>query len=174
MPKTKVQKSAIVEKLADALRGAKGVVFANFQGLSIQDQDELRGACKAQGVRYVATKKTLLKKALEMSGVAIDTKAFDGGVAVVSTPLDEVLPAQIVAGFAKTHKAVTLFGGLLDGAAIEGAKVLALSKLPGKRQLLGQLVWTINAPVSGFVNVLAGNIRGLVNVLNAVKEKKPV
>ncbi|EKE18810.1 MAG: hypothetical protein ACD_9C00226G0001, partial [uncultured bacterium] len=50
--------------------------------------------------------------------------------------------------------------------------VKALAKIPSKEQLLGQLVGTLNAPISGFVNVLAGNLRGLVQVLNAVKEQK--
>ncbi len=62
---------------------------------------------------------------------------------------------------------------MLEGAFIDGAKVNALSKLPSKQQLLGQLVGTLNAPVSGFVNVLAGNIRGFVTVLNAIKDQKP-
>ena len=63
---------------------------------------------------------------------------------------------------------------MLEGAFISAEKVEALAKLPGKKQLLGQLVGTLNAPISGFVNVLAGNLRGLVNILNAVKEKKAV
>ena len=48
----------------------------------------------------------------------------------------------------------------------------ALAKLPSKEELLGQLVGTLNAPISGFVNVLAGNLRGLVTVLQAVADKK--
>lgn len=172
MPKTKAQKAAIVEKITAAISGAKGVVFANFQGLSIKDQDELRGRCKEQGIRYLAAKKTLLAKALDVSGVVLKAAAFDGGVAVVSAETDEVAPARIAAEFSKTRPAAAIFAGILDGAVIDSAQVMALSRLPGRRQLLGQLAGTINAPVSGFVNVLAGNIRGLLNALNAVREKK--
>jgi large subunit ribosomal protein L10 len=50
-------------------------------------------------------------------------------------------------------------------------EVMALAKLPSKQELLAKLVGTINAPVSGFVNVLAGNIRGFVQVLKAISEK---
>jgi len=51
-------------------------------------------------------------------------------------------------------------------------KVIELAKLPAKPQMLGVVVGTIAAPLSGFVNVLAGNLRGLVNVINSIKDSK--
>lgn len=172
MAKTRQEKEASFQVLSEGLKSAKSVVFANFQGLKVKESEELRKLCRAENVRYVASKKTILKKALENAGHTIDSKSFDGGVSVVLGLSDEVAPAQLMAKFAKTHEAVRVFGGLLEGQFIDAAKVIALSKLPTKHQLLGQLVGTLNAPVSGFVRVLAGNLRGLVTVLNAVKEKK--
>lgn len=171
MAKTKVQKLEAMTTLTDSLKGAKSAVFANFQGLKVKESEELRGLCRKQGVTYVASKKTLLKKALQDAGITLDTKPFSGGVAAIIGQ-DEVLPAQLIATFAKTHEVVTIFGGLLEGTVIDSAKVKELSKLPSKQQLLGQLVGTLNAPVSGFVNVLAGNLRGLVTVLGAIKDKQ--
>lgn len=173
MPKTKVQKEATLTQLVSSLEKSKGVVFANFQGLKVKESEALRKLCREQNVEFLAVKKTLLKKALAEVGKDVDTKSFQGGVATVFGYEDEVAPAQIIAKFAKDHEIVKIFGGLLEGNVIDGGKVTALSKLPSKQQLLGQLVGTLNAPVSGFVNVLAGNLRGLVNVLNAVKDKKP-
>lgn len=172
MAKTKQQKQATVESLSAEMRAAKGAVFANFQGLKMKEIDELRGKCKEQGIRFVSSKKTLVRLAMKEAGLEIDTKSFDGGVSVFLGQTDEVAPAQVVANFGKTHENMRIFGGVLEGQFIDGAKVTALSKLPSKQQLLGQLVGTLNAPISGFVNVLAGNLRGLVNVLNAVKESK--
>ena len=62
--------------------------------------------------------------------------------------------------------------GMLEGKLIDKQKVMELSILPSKQELLVKVVGTINAPVSGFVNVLRGNISNLINVLNAVKEFK--
>ena len=45
-----------------------------------------------------------------------------------------------------------------------------LANLPSKDQLRAMLVCTIAAPISGFVNVMAGNVRGVLNVLNARAE----
>lgn len=172
MAKSKQQKVAALSDLDSQLRSAKSVVFANFQGLKVKETEELRNKCRAENVHFVATKKTLLKKALAGAGITADVKGFEGGVAAIFGVTDEVAPAQITAEFAKTHEVVSIFGGILEGAFIDSAKVKALSKLPSKQQLLGQLVGTLNAPVSGFVNVLAGNLRGLVTVLNGIKDSK--
>ena len=172
MAKTKLQKEQDIALLAQDLKDSKAAVFANFQGLKVSESEELRGICREQGIKYSASKKTLLKRALADVGLDVDTKAFEGGIATVLGVQDEVAPAQVIAGFAKSHEVVTIFGGILEGQFIDAAKVLELSKLPSKQQLLGHLVGALNAPISGFVNVLAGNLRGLVNVLNAVKDTK--
>lgn len=172
MAKTRQTKETAVQELVDGLKNAKSAVFANFQGLKVSESEELRQLCREQGVTYVASKKTLLKRALAELGHEVDTKTFEGGPAVMLGIEDEVTPAQIIAKFAKDHELVTIFGGTLEGKYIEPAMVNDLSKLPSKDELLAKMVGSLNAPVSGFVNVLAGNLRGLVNVLNAVKDAK--
>lgn len=172
MAKTKQQKEATINELAEGIKSAKSLVFANFQGLKVKESEELRKLCRQQNIGYLVAKKTLLKKALTQAGIEADVESFEGGVSTVFGREDEVAPAQILADFAKKHEIVKLFGGVLEGAFIDSAKVNALAKLPSKQQLLGQLVGTLNAPISGFVNVLAGNLRGLVNVLNSIKESK--
>ncbi len=171
MAKSKVQKQQTIESLVSEFKTAKSVVFMNFQGLKVKESEELRKLCRDQQVVYLASKKTLIQKALESAGVSAQVRDFEGSLAVAFGQGDEVAPARVVADFAKKHEAVKVYGGVLEGSFIDGAKVMSLAKLPTKHQLLGQLVGTLNAPVSGFVNVLAGNLRGLVNVLNAVKDK---
>jgi len=172
MPKTKQQKEEAVKMLSDNIKNAKSVVFANFQGLKVKESEELRQKCREQNIGIVASKKTLVKKALADAGFDVDTKSFEGGVSALFGLEDEVAPAQVVNNFAKDHKVVSFFGGVLEGNFIDAAKVTELSKLPSKQELYAKLVGSINAPVSGFVNVLAGNIRNLVSVLNNIKEAK--
>jgi large subunit ribosomal protein L10 len=42
-----------------------------------------------------------------------------------------------------------------------------LAKLPAKEVLIAQVLGGIQAPLYGIVNVLAGTLRGVMNVLNA-------
>ncbi len=171
MAKTRVQKEQSVGALVTGLQSATSVVFANYQGLSVADMETLRAQCREQGITCIASKKTLVKTALKSAGLEVNTKSFNGGIATFFGA-DEVSAPKIVATFAKDHEKVTIFGGVLEGSYIDSAQVKALALLPSKEQLLSQLVGTLNAPVSGFVRVLSGNLRGLVTVLQAVKEQK--
>lgn len=170
MPKTKQQKQVTVESLTSGMKDAKGVVFANFQGLTVAQSEELRREARKQGVSVLAAKKTLVRRALEAIGLAQSTDPFQGGVAAFMGN-DEIAPAKVVASFAKKNEVVTIFGGILEGKFIDASMVKNLSALPGKQELLGRMVGSLNAPISGFVNVNAGILRGLFNVLNARKEK---
>lgn len=172
MAKSKQSKEASIVKLVDGIKTAKSAVFANFQGLKVSESEELRAKCIEQDITYVASKKTLLRRALKDLNLDVDIKSFEGGVAVILGNQDEVAPAQTLARFAKDHELVKLFGGVLEGKFIDSTRVLELSKLPSKQELYAKLVGTMNAPVSGFVNVLAGNLRGLVTVLDAIKGTK--
>ncbi|KKU26062.1 MAG: 50S ribosomal protein L10 [Candidatus Magasanikbacteria bacterium GW2011_GWA2_46_17] len=172
MPKTKQQKQVTVQSITKGLREAKSVVFANFQGLKVSEAEELRKNARKENIEVLAAKKTLLKRAFDEAGLSgVDPSAFQGGIATFFGN-DEVAPAKIVNSFAKTHDVVTIFGGVLEGKFIDAAGVKNLAALPGKTELLGRLVGTLQAPISGFVNALAGNIRNIVNVLNNIKEAK--
>lgn len=174
MPKSKQQKQETVQDLATGLKQAKGVVFANFQGLTVAQTEELRKNARQEGVTMLAAKKTLVKRAIQDAGLSeIDLSSFKGGVATF-VGVDEVAPAKIVATFAKKNEVVTIFGGILEGKFIDQAMVKSLSALPGKQELLAMVVRSMNAPITGFVNVSAGIMRGLLNALNAYKEKKAV
>lgn len=171
MAKTKQQKQEAVDKLAEGVSGAISVVFANFQGLSVAAMEKLRANCREANVKPQTSKKTLVRLALAKQGIEADTKAYEGGVAVFLGQ-DEVSAPKVVADFAKDHEEVIIFGGVLEGAYVDAAQVNALAKLPTREELLSRLVGSFNSPISGFVNVLAGNMRGLVTVLSAIKDQK--
>jgi large subunit ribosomal protein L10 len=75
--------------------------------------------------------------------------------------------------FSKTNGALEILGAIdEDGKVLSKEEVMALALLPSREQLLGQVVGTIAAPLSGFVRVLNGNVSGLVYALSAIAEKK--
>ena len=170
---TKDQKKKIIENLSDKFSKSKAIVFLGFQGLSVKENIELRRKLRGENVDYKVAKKTLIKKGLEDAKVLGDNELdLEGPVAVAVGYDDEVAPARLSNEYAKSNKKLKLLGGFIATKYMDAKEIKALALLPGKDQLRAQLVRTINAPVSGFVNVLAGNIRGLVNVLKAIEEKK--
>lgn len=170
---TKSQKIELVKKLTEKIKVAKSAVFVDYKGLKVKDSTELKKSLRAEGVEYIVVRKTLLDIALKNAGIeGVSVKGMEGQVAISISNVDEVAAAKIIDIFAKTNENVKFLGGVLGNQVLSAAEVKALAKIPSKEQLLGQLVGTLNAPISGFVNVLAGNLRGLVQVLNAVKEQK--
>lgn len=173
MAKSKNQKEAILAKLKEKLTSMKSVVFANFSGIGVKDIESLRKKCREEGSEYLVAKKTLLKKALLDNGYEyFADQEFAGEVAAIFGDKDEVVPARLVSEFAKNHEQMKILAGILEGKIIDENKVDALSKLPGRDELIAKVVGSIAAPLSGMVNVLQGNLRNFVYVLGTIKEKK--
>jgi large subunit ribosomal protein L10 len=112
-----------------------------------------------------------VKKALAANGIEVGELDYKTPVILSLSMEEETAPARGVKNVAKDIKTINILSGILDKHLASREQVLALADLPSKDQLRAQLVGTINAPVSGFVNVLAGNVRGLLNVLNAMAQK---
>lgn len=173
MPKTRKQKEGDLQALIDNLEQAKGVVFVGYHGLTVPEAEVLRRQARKENIIFRVIKKTLLSRALSATGHNINVNAVGGrGLAVALGLSDEVSAAKILATFQKEHEALKIYGGILEDKFIDAAAVLALAKLPGKLELYAKLVGSINAPVSGFVNALAGTVRGLLTALNGIKEAK--
>lgn len=174
MPKTKMQKQEDLRSLEVRIKEAKSVVFASYNALGVKESEELRNQLRAEQGGMIIAKKTLLSRALQSAAIeGADVKTFEGQIAVLFSNLDEVGAANLLKKFKIANKdKVEFAGGILEGKFINKASVIALADLPSKHELLSRLVGTINAPVSGFVNVLAGNLRGLVNVMNAISDSK--
>jgi large subunit ribosomal protein L10 len=173
MAKTRPQKEIEVQELTDRLQRMKVAVFATNGGLKVKEVTALRSLLRQNNVDFMVAKKTLLKRALaaaNMSGIDVSGIQASFGIAFGLT--DEVAPAKLLAQFAKNHEALTFLGGIMNSSFVPVEQIEALAKLPTRDQLRGQLVGTLAAPLSGLVNVLAGNLRGLVRVIDAVRERR--
>lgn len=172
MAKTRIEKEKLVADLSESVGKTKSIVFADFQGLKATEITELRRVCKRAGVGYLVGKKTLLSLAFKANNLDINPKPLEGSFATLFGFVDEIQPAKIVADFARAHEALKIIGGVLEKKMVDKSGIIAMAQFPSKQELLAKMVGSIQAPLSGFVNVLAGNLRGLVRVLQAYEQKK--
>jgi large subunit ribosomal protein L10 len=173
MAKLRSNKESEIKELAEGLKGAKSVVFADLSKLKVNDANSFRRKAEKEEVTVNAAKKTLMRIALKEAGIDnLDPKSLNGSVSMLFGTGDAVAPAKVLEAFRKDNENVVVLGGILDGQLMSVEQIKALAKLPSKLQLIGQFVSVINAPVSGFVGVLNGNLRGLVTVLGAIKDTK--
>lgn len=169
---TRPQKEELVKKLSEQVKTGKVMVFSDYTGTTVGKMKELRDKLRKTGSNYKISKKKLLELAFKNSGIVVDVKSMKGQIGVAIGETDEVSAAKVLAKFSKENKNFKILQGILEGKIISEKEVSALAALPSREELLAKLVGTINAPVSGFVNVLAGNIRNLVGVLKAIGESK--
>jgi large subunit ribosomal protein L10 len=152
---SKDKKIAILAKLNDALKEATSVAFVGFNKLTVKDASEVRKQLKAAGVQYYVAKKTLIRKALESKGYTGEIPALPGEVAVAWTSNDVTAPARGVHEFGKKLKgALTLLGGVFEGAYADAAKIIAVATIPPMPVLRGMFANIINSPRQRFAIAL--------------------
>jgi large subunit ribosomal protein L10 len=153
MPKTRVQKTELKDRLTLAFKKAKSVVFADYKGLTVAQVSDLRKKTREAQVDYIVAKKTLFTLAAKEAGFELNAKSFPGMLGAAFGLEDEIAPAKALGDAAK-KTSLKLVGGIFEGAVVSQDKVVALSALPSKKELLGQVVGTMYAPVSAFVRAL--------------------
>lgn len=170
MALSKDKKNEVVAEVADLLATSKMTVVTKYEGTTVKSLQSLRREARESGTTVKVIKNRLVIKALTQNNKFknTDTSALEGMLLYAFNRDDEVAPAQSIAQFARTTPTLEFVGAItVDGSFLDAEDVKSLASLPSKDQLRGILVGTIAAPLSGFVNVLAGNVRGIYNVLNA-------
>jgi large subunit ribosomal protein L10 len=160
-----------MEELTGKLRGGSAVLV-DYKGINVAQSTQLRARSRESGVEFVVAKNTLTKRAADAAGVE-GLEEFLVGPTALAFSEDPVVGAKLMAEFADQVESFVLKGGLLEGERIlDQDGVVALSRLPGRDQLLAQLLGAIQAPVAGLVTVLNAPLRNLAVVLNQVAEQK--
>ncbi len=174
MPKenTLNQKREVIAGLSSKMKQAKSMVFADYRGLTVEQDTELRSALRKAGVEYKVVKNTLTQFAAKENGFDELTTYLNGPTAMATSDNDPVTPAKVLSEYAKKYDKLELKVGVVEGKIIDLDGIKALAELPSREVLIAKVLGGFNAPISGFVNVLNGNIRGLVVALNAIAEQK--
>lgn len=166
------QKKEVVSQLSKTIANAKGIVFAEYRGLTVEQDTELRSAMRKAGIEYKVVKNTLTRFAARENGLENLDNNFNGPTSMAVSNTDPVAPAKIMMEYSKKFDKLVIKAGVVEGKAIGSNEVKELADLPSREALVARVLGGFNAPLSGLVNVLNGNIRGLVVALNAIAEKK--
>ena len=167
------EKEAVVKDLADLLKRSAGICLADFTGLDVPSVTELRGKLRSEGVTYQVVKNRLAKLAAREAGVDGLEVVLTGPTAFAASDTDPIAPVRILTDFSSTAEGRPVVKvGLVDGRLYQDDELERLAKLPPREVLLGQVVSTIQSPLTGLAVCLNGVLQKLVLVLSAVAEKK--
>lgn len=167
---TRDKKQALVAEISDLFASAKGTAFAKYQGVSVAELQDLRAKAREAGVTIRVVKNRLVRVSMGENKTYkdADTSALVGQLLYAFSDSDEVAPAKVLEEFAKTHPALELTGGFSgEGLAIAQDDIKALASLPGKDQLIAEVVAQLLSPVHDVTNALSGNLHALLDGIEA-------
>lgn len=165
-------KEKIVKDLTKEFESAKSVIFSDYKGMKVNELRELRKELRNESISYDVIKKSLIQIVLNNLKIDANVNDYKGPIAVSISKVDEVMPAKIIAKMAKKNESLDLVAGVLEARYLNQDEVKKLAKMPDKDELLGKLVGTINAPLSGFVQVLNGVQTQFVGVLGQIRDSR--
>lgn len=161
MNKNREIKEAKVAEIKEKLEKAQTVVLASYQGLTVEEDTQLRKNLREAGIEYKVYKNTLVTRAAKELGIEGIAEYLNGPVSMAFGYEDVTAPARILNDFAKDHKKLELKAGLVEGEIYDKAKLEQLASIPSKEVLIAKLLGSFKAPLSN-----------LAYLLNAIKEKK--
>ncbi len=164
------KKQALVAEMAELLATSKMTVFAQYQGLSVAELQELRATARQAGVHIKVAKNRLVRVAVAQTETLkdVDTSSLQGQLIYAISADDEVAPAQVLNNFAKDHQALQLVGAISGEANLLSTdEVKALAGLPSKEQLIAEVVSQLLSPLHDSVNGLSGNLHALLDGIEA-------
>ena len=169
MPKTKVQKNQVVDYLKTSFNEKRSAVLVDYKGLTVKEIETLRKKLAESNIKFSIIKNSLLKIVLDDQKIVIDKEILDRPIAIGFSD-DEVTLSKDLVNAKKTSEKLDILGGVIEKEFTPEDTIIRLSKLPSREELYAKIVGSLNAPLSGMVNVLSGNIRNLIYVLNNYKE----
>jgi large subunit ribosomal protein L10 len=161
MNKNRELKEAKVAEIKEKLEKAQSVILADYQGLTVEEDTELRKALREAGVEYKVYKNSMVTLAAKELGHEGIVQYLEGPVSIAFGYEDVTAPARILADFAKTHKKLELKAGIVDGEIFDQDKVNQLASIPSKEVLIAKLLGSFKAPISN-----------LAYLLSAIKDSK--
>lgn len=167
---TRENKTQKIEELTKLFSSSGAVVVSNYSKLSATEITDLRKQLNGQGIKLVVAKNSLVKIVLEKLARSMPEGILDQPIAI-AFGADEVETSKILYEFSKANENLKILGGIVNSENTNAAQIKALALLPGRDELYAKVVGSIAAPISGFVNVVGGNLRGLVSVLGQYQSK---
>jgi large subunit ribosomal protein L10 len=166
------QKAATIEALAEEINTSEAVFAVDYRGISVPQAAELRTKLRDADATFRVVKNSLTERAADQVGAETLKPMLTGPTALTFVRGDAALAAKAIADLARTTQLVPFKGGLMNGDVLDANQIRAISRLPSREVLYGQLVGVVASPISGLVRTLNALVGGLAVALGQVQEKK--
>ena len=158
MPNAKVlsEKQAIVAGLVETLKSAASGVLVNYEGITVAEDTALRNELRKAGVNYSVVKNTMVRRALDDSGLGELDDVLHGTTSLAVSTDDPIAPMRVIHKFSKSIDGdrFVIKAGFMDGKVLPLEDIHALAALPSKEVLLGQVLGMMLSPITSLAIVI--------------------
>ena len=165
------QKAATIDEIAAQIQAAQAILAVDYRGISVPQVAELRAGLRQADASFRVVKNSLTERAADKSGAETLKPLLIGPTALAFVRGDVATAAKTIADYGRSIQLLPFKGGLMDGAELDAEQIRALSRLPARDVLYGQLVGVVASPVSGLVRSLGALLGGLAVALGQVRDK---
>ena len=168
----KKKKELFISDMNSRLKKAQATFLVEYQGIDAGSMNRVRGELRKIGAEFKVIKNRLLKLASLGTGTESIREQFVGTCAIAITYDDIVGPAKVLLELSKDIKNLKLKSGQISDKPMDLDSLKKLASLPGREQLLAQLLSAMNAVPTSLVRVLNGVMLKMMYVLKAIENKK--
>jgi large subunit ribosomal protein L10 len=168
------QKAAAVAEIAEQIQGSEAVFAVDYRGITVAQVAELRTRLRESDATFRVVKNTLTERAADQADAEVLKALLEGPTALTFVRGDAAAAAKAIADYQRSTggELLPFKGGLMNGEALDAAQITAISRLPTRQVLYGQLVGMVASPITGLARSLNGLVSGLAIALGGVLEKK--
>ena len=168
----KREKENFVARMKDRLERAEATFLVDYQGLNVEAMNKVRRELRKNGTEFYVVKNRLLALACQDTGTASIMEQFVGPCALAITYDDKIKPAKVLVDLSKEFEKLQIKAGQISGKPMDAQKVKKLAQLPGRDELISQILSAMQAVPASFVRALNGVLLNFLNVLKAIESKK--
>ena len=166
------EKATAIEEIAADIEAAEAIFAVDYRGISVPQAAELRSKLREADASFRIVKNRLTKIAADKAGEGERlNELLQGPTALTFVRGDTAQAAKAITSFNKEHDVLTFKGGFMDGTSLDEDAFKAISRLPGREVLNGQLAGVVASPLTGLVRGLGSMIQGLALQLGQIAEK---
>ncbi len=156
MPSAKIleSKKAMVQKLVERLNNSQAGVLADYRGLTVDQDTELRRKLREANVEYTVIKNSIIHFAVKEAGLEGLDSILEGPTALATCSDDVVSPAKVLCDFAKKNEQLEIKGGFVEGAVISIDEVKKYASIPSKDVLISKMMGSMLSPIGALARAL--------------------
>lgn len=167
----RTEKEQVIGELHEKMAKAKAAIVAEPKGLNVAVVTDLRKKLRDAKIDYRIVKNTLAARAAKGTPVEPVADRFVGPTALVMSYDDVVTPAKLLADFMKDRENFVIRTAIIEGKVVDAKGVQALAKLPGLKELRGQIAAMIAQPATKLARLVGTPGQQLARVVGARREQ---